>query len=292
MGTENEKAAYKGLVAFDLDNTLLDHNTWKIPDSALAGIRLLKRAHYLVVIASGRNMHDRNSSQYLEIIRPDALVHMNGTRVEIGEETIRDHQMDREILQRLLDYASKHTLAVGVRIGETDYFTYPEKVIEHDLKYWGKSERNFGDPCQLLKLQVRALAYAGGKDGADELQHAFPELQVLMFSKETGADIFEKGFSKADGIAVLCEHFGIPMEKTFAFGDSHNDREMLEKIQVGIAMGNAVPEIREVADYITDDIDQDGIYNALKHFGLINGEEAKSFVSTPEPYAAGIVSGT
>ena len=54
-----------------------------------------------------------------------------------------------------------------------------------------------------------------------------------------------------------------------AFGDGENDMEMLKFVQTGIAMGNGDKEVKEIADYVTDDIDDGGIYSALKHFGII-----------------------
>lgn len=55
-----------------------------------------------------------------------------------------------------------------------------------------------------------------------------------------------------------------------AFGDGHNDIDMLEYVHIGIAMGNANDEVKKHADDITDDIDQDGIYNALKKYHIID----------------------
>ena len=91
----------------------------------------------------------------------------------------------------------------------------------------------------------------------------------MLFSKNFGADVVEAEYSKARGIDRLCEHFGIDKKDTYAFGDSLNDIEMLKMVNVGVAMGNAQDEAKAVADYITDRIDEDGIRNALMHFGLI-----------------------
>lgn len=55
----------------------------------------------------------------------------------------------------------------------------------------------------------------------------------------------------------------------YAFGDSNNDAEMIKAAGHGIAMGNACNELKAIADYVTTDIDEDGIMNALKHFELI-----------------------
>jgi len=54
-----------------------------------------------------------------------------------------------------------------------------------------------------------------------------------------------------------------------AIGDGENDLDMMEFAGISVAMGNAVPSVKAAADYVTDDVDHDGIYNALKHFNLI-----------------------
>jgi hydroxymethylpyrimidine pyrophosphatase-like HAD family hydrolase len=67
----------------------------------------------------------------------------------------------------------------------------------------------------------------------------------------------------------VLEHYGIRQEEMIAFGDGENDMEMLQFAGIGIAMGNAEKEVKAVADYVTDDIDDDGIWKACRHFGLI-----------------------
>ncbi|VTP96648.1 HAD hydrolase family protein [Sphingobacterium daejeonense] len=75
--------------------------------------------------------------------------------------------------------------------------------------------------------------------------------------------------SKKVGIDIFCKHFGIELENTMAFGDGGNDISMLKHVHIGVAMGNANPEVKEIADYTTDDVDNNGIWNALKHYGVI-----------------------
>ena len=70
----------KRIVSFDLDMTLLDHKTWKIPDSAMKALELLRKDS-VIVIGSGRNMDHDMSVVYRDMIMPDAVIHMNGTRV-------------------------------------------------------------------------------------------------------------------------------------------------------------------------------------------------------------------
>ena len=81
--------------------------------------------------------------------------------------------------------------------------------------------------------------------------------------------MYAKDQTKATGIIHLIEYLNIKREDTIAFGDGHNDSEMIQYCNIGIAMGNAIQKVKDVSDYITDDIDNDGIYNAMKKFNLI-----------------------
>ena len=94
-------------------------------------------------------------------------------------------------------------------------------------------------------------------------------MRLLTFSSGRGADLVEKGYSKADGLKRLCEHYGIDIRDTYAFGDSMNDLEIIKAAGTGIAVGNAVKELKEAADMVCDDIKNDGIYKACRDLGLI-----------------------
>ena len=101
--------------------------------------------------------------------------------------------------------------------------------------------------------------------GMEELS---PWYDFLVHGKKV-VECVPKGYSKSTGIQVVCEKLGIAHEDIYAFGDSVNDLDMLKYAAHGIAMGNGMPEAKAAADYVTNNIHADGIYNACKHFGLI-----------------------
>ena len=82
-----------------------------------------------------------------------------------------------------------------------------------------------------------------------------------------GADGIPANGGKSTGIAKVLEHYGIDKSETMAFGDGENDVDMFRAVGTAIAMGNACRSAKEAAHYITDKVDEDGIWNALKHFG-------------------------
>lgn len=266
----------KKIVSFDFDKTLFDHKTLKIPDSALLALKELRENGILIVLATGRDMDNYYSRPYLDWIHPDARIDQNGTKIVADGKLLFEHFMDRGLLKRLLDYAAEHGVGFGTTIGDLDYYVHPERVEEAEMRRFGVCGRKFRDPEELLHRKVRTVSFIGTEEEAEEMERHFPEVTLRMFSVNYGADVIEKGFSKANGLVRLCEYYGVPLSGTYAFGDSGNDIEIIETAHVGIAMGNGREELKERADYVTDPIDEDGVWNACVHFGLIPGKERKA----------------
>ena len=83
-------------------------------------------------------------------------------------------------------------------------------------------------------------------------------------------ELSPKGIDKGVGVARALEYLGrAGNARTFGFGDSGNDLGMLAAVETAVAMGNAMPEVKAVADYVTDDVARDGTVTAMRHFGLI-----------------------
>ena len=82
-------------------------------------------------------------------------------------------------------------------------------------------------------------------------------------------DVVPKGSSKRVGIDKMLEHFQIALDECMAFGDGGNDIQMLSHVGIGVAMGNATAQVKEIAEHVTDDIYHDGIFNALSYYNLI-----------------------
>ena len=95
------------------------------------------------------------------------------------------------------------------------------------------------------------------------------EFDMIVHHDGGIAEIVPAGYSKATGIEKVCEIFNILHENTYAFGDSANDLEMLSYVEHSVAMGNGTKEAKEAAEYVTDNIDSDGILKGLLHYGLI-----------------------
>ena len=74
---------------------------------------------------------------------------------------------------------------------------------------------------------------------------------------------------KGTSLTYVADHLNISTDDCYAFGDSNNDISMFKAAGHGIAMGNACDELKEIAEYVTDSVNDDGIYHAFKHYHLI-----------------------
>lgn len=264
----------KAIASFDMDMTLLDHKTWKIPDSTYRALERL-REHYYIVIATGRDMDSKFSIGLKELIGQDAIIHLNGNKITVGEQVIFEHSMEPDLVKRLIQFSEGKNFALGITTGTEDYYVNPEYVTMHDMTRFGESERHFKDPALLLGMPVRSMTYIGKAEAIQALEEAFPEVKLPLFSSREGADVIEKSVSKAEGLKCLCRYYGISIQNTIAFGDSMNDYEIIQEAGLGIAMGNSVEQLKRVADYVTTDIGKDGIWNACQALRLFETRERK-----------------
>ena len=257
-------------VFFDIDGTLVSFNTHKISDSSKEAIRLLKEKGIKVFIATGRIKNHINNIDNLVF---DGYITANGFDCYIGDKRIYRHNIAKEEIYSLIDYLkNKELFPCSIMINSGIFVNYVTKEVEEVAKsinlpipavdnYYEFLENNINDILQINLFVDR-------KKEKELMLKIFKNCDSSRWH-EAFADVNTKGGGKHIGMDKVIEYYGIKLEETIAFGDGGNDISMIKHANIGVAMGNANKELKEVADYITDDVDNDGVFNALKHFNII-----------------------
>ena len=106
------------------------------------------------------------------------------------------------------------------------------------------------------------------KEIEKSLKERFPHCSIAC-SSDILIEIMNEGVTKADAINHLCDYYSMSKQDIVAFGDNYNDKEMLESVGMGIAMGNAPEDIKKIASDVTSTNNQDGIFKALQKLNII-----------------------
>ena len=258
----------KKAVFFDIDGTLVPFEK-KIPESTVSALKKLRQNGHLAVLCTGRTV---------PLIMPellklgfDGIVAGCGTYIEYGGKKIYSDNADILMIEKLA-YALISDGYVPFLESWQGIYYYPELIndtVKPSVDYYkgllGDRFMSVQKGMEVSKLYVTLY----GSIFESERYAEFEKYFNIIVHGNIAIEIIPKAHNKATGMEMFLKAAGIRREDTFAIGDSMNDAEMLKFAQIGIVMGNAFEEVKKFADYITTDIDDNGIYNALKHFKLI-----------------------
>lgn len=258
------------IISLDLDMTLIDHKQgFIIPQSAMDTIHKLRKNNK-IVLATGRNLNINIGMDIINMIQPDAIIHMNGALVEIKGRYLFERPLLKHKFDELIQMAYERKWCIGSNINGIFYCTNPDVLRKREEEYFGRIIHNAQEHYELLQQEKIFSASLFEKyNHIDNLASEYPEFHFAKFGFEFGCDIVASGVSKAEGMKVLLKEWNADFKDVIAVGDSANDIEILKAAGIGIAMGNASSEVKKIADYITSDISNAGIYHAFKHLEMI-----------------------
>ena len=250
---------------FDVDGTLLSHATKCVPQSAREALKKLRAAGIRCVVSTGRMIREMDRLP-MDGITFDAYITMNGQlTLNENREPLYGMPLRGELKEFVLKlFQEKQTPVIFVEQGRLYLNASSPRVDEVQAAISSKvppvaayEGAELYQACVYLTEEEESLLKP--VDGIGEITRWHPG----------GVDIIAKGGGKRTAIEKYLELNGLTPEEVIAFGDGENDMGMLRLAGIGVAMGNAEPKVKEIADYVTADIDDDGIDKALKHFGLI-----------------------
>ena len=269
------------MIALDLDDTTLrtDKSMAERTEKALAGAA---EQGVIVVVSTGRVLNSLpDNVKSVPGIR--FVINSNGACINDLEtgETLYKNFLDSEKVGQIIELLAQYDFPVEVFTGGEAYMNESDynKIKQNPSKYrsaeyilW--SRRPVPDVLELLRLNADIIENISVNFRKPEEKNRMRELLAeiggitVTSSVYYNIEIGGPNTSKAEALRVLMKRFGISAEELMACGDSPNDAAMVEMAGIGVAVANAHERIRQIADYITDSNDNDGVAKAIEKFVL------------------------
>ncbi len=269
----------KKIIFFDIDGTLYDFSG-HMPASTIEALRQARANGHKLLICSGRAKYQ----MYPELFKLfDGVIGATGAYIEEDNEVLLEHFMQRELLQRIVNASNLSGAKIAAMT--RNHMILNEECKDYILNQLGNVSRN----TEMIKrimgeyeisdhleehTDIQKVLYYGSNWQIDDMIKELSDVcDITGSSLEqkalTDGEITIKGINKSYGMRKYLELHGLSRKDTIAFGDGPNDLDMIEYAGIGVAMGNARQKLKDVADYVTKDISDNGIQYAMEHFGLI-----------------------
>ena len=253
------------VIFFDVDGTLFSHTMHTIPDSTRKALHLLRENGIKVFLATGRGIEAIKKVAWGDLVF-DGYVTLNGQIcLDARENILFEAPIKGEDAAYLIDVFQSKKMPLAFVEKNRIYLNLIDETVRLAQEAVAipmlPVEEYQGAPIYQI------IGYTNPEE-TERLALKIPNCKITRWY-EKGIDIISKNGGKDNGIQKILEVYGFSREESMAFGDSDNDLEMLKFVGIGVAMGNAVEAVKEAADYVTSHIDEDGIWNACKHFELI-----------------------
>lgn len=254
---------------FDLDGTLFSHASDSIPSSTLRSLSLLQKNGIPIVLATGRHFAELGQLEPSASIPFDAWIMLTGAYItDAGKRCIASAEIGEENMVVLTDWLNGHGYSYIVVEEEVNYMNSHSALARQVQDSIHTALFPVMDVSRIHSHPVYQLTVFAPWSVAEELMWLVPSVRASQWHS-SAFDLSSIKAGKGDALRKVCDYFHVPVSGSFAFGDNNNDLDMLRAAGTGIAMGNGSPGAKQAADYVTDDIDADGIEHALLHFGLI-----------------------
>lgn len=256
---------------FDIDGTLVSFKTHQIPVSTIEALEAAKAKGIQIFISTGRpRVIINNLSALQERGVIDGYITMNGAYCFVDNTVIYKSPIPTAEVDALTGFCHERNIPC-ILVGEQDiYVNQPGEIVTEIFNNQLKTDLIASEPytSNHSNKQYYQLTPFITIEEEQTILPSIPNCEMGCWHPAF-VDVTAKGNTKQRGIDEIIRHFGIRLEETMAFGDGGNDISMLRHAGIGVAMGNAKDNVKAVADYVTTSVDDHGIANALKRYGII-----------------------
>lgn len=254
------------LIALDLDGTLLKDNK-TISQKTKEILKKARELGHIVMIATGRPF--RSSEMYYNELELDTpIVNFNGAFIHHPKDAswgTFHSPLDIKVAKEIVDACRSfqfHNIVAEV-MDEVYFHYHDEKLL--DIFSMGNPKITTGDLGRFLTASPTSLLIHTDEDYLKKIRQHLSNVHAEVIEQRSWAspwqviEIIKSGLHKAIGLKKAADYFNIPQERIIAFGDEDNDLEMLEYAGHGIAMGNGIDQVKNIANDITLTNEEDGV---------------------------------
>lgn len=253
------------LIFFDIDGTLLNREKL-IPKSTKEAILSLKESGHFISIATGRSPF--MFKEIIDELSISSYVSFNGQYVVLENEPIFKNPLNKSKLKEL----HLNSKDEGHPLIFMDHMQMRATVDNHPHIHESLGSLHFPHPEvdeeYYMENDVYQTLLFCGREHEEQYLNGNPHFHFIRWHKYS-TDVLPAGGSKARGIEEMMKKLGFSREDVVAFGDGLNDIEMLQFAGNGVAMGNGVKQVKEVASLVTKSVEEDGILHGLQQLKLI-----------------------
>ena len=259
-------------IFFDVGGTMVSFRQKFVSDRLLADLAALRERGIKLFLSTGRALQDLENTGMLRGARFDGFVTLGGQYCCDGAGVpFRDAPIARSDLRGAYEVFKAHPELPAVMEGNGEsYLTTINDRVRQVYEFLHTQLYPVRDPAWLLEGKVYQLAPFVTPEEEGVFLSAMPGCKSTRWHTE-GIDILPRDGGKGAGVRAAMERYGLAREEIMAFGDGENDMTMLAEAGVSVAMGNGDQAVRDMADYVTAAVEEDGISQALRRFGLLPG---------------------
>lgn len=273
------------LIFIDIDGTLFDHAKDAIPESAKNAILSAKSKGHKIFLSTGRPYADID--QEILNFPLDGMIVSCGAVVYVDNKPIYCKTYPQKELISLIQFMLDNNIGFSLDGIRKNYLTEEAFNCLSSLMFKNNEDSELSRAMMAknncfpfedmkeedLKEVVKISIFTKNKESCEKLFQRIPESLVGFMYKNNHLDLYNgeisiKGITKATGLKKITTYLSKNIKDTIAIGDSLNDLDILQKAGLSICMGNGADECKEIADFTTKDISDDGLAYALKHFNL------------------------
>ena len=244
------------MIVTDLDRTLLLPGSF-ISDYTAKVLKACQQKGIMVVFATARS--EERCQRFIEQVKPDAVITNGGAHVRIGDKIIYRAVMSSDVTDGVILNCLKQKNIGYISVYTDEGHFVNKSVSDNEARekrpFAHAKEFSNGVGLESYKITVEIF------DDAiiDVIAEPFSNVEVTRFTGEAWVRFANKAATKWEGVKALASHMGIDLKDVAAFGDDYNDVEMLCGCGVGVAVDNAIDEVKAVADFVCGGHGDDGV---------------------------------